>query len=221
MDHCKSPMDATKYSPRPFFMAQKKAPAHAMWTGAGLQSGGDLLSRFRSTIGAHGLNFSVRDGKRWGPVAMATLILGHRCPISFLHFSFVLFFCAFLVHCFRSLCFPCALFCAFLALSVRSCCTDKPGRNVLNRDKNTRQKNSARRESLWAISTARLCHHWLCTCGLSTSWSATALVWRPHLEGGFALRCFQRLSRPYLATRRCPWRDNRHTRGMSNAVLSY
>jgi len=40
-------------------------------------------------------------------------------------------------------------------------------------------------------------------------------------EGGFPLRCFQRLSRPYLATRLCRWRDNRSTRGMSIPVLSY
>ena len=26
----------------------------------------------RSTIGARGLNFSVRDGKRWNPTAIAT-----------------------------------------------------------------------------------------------------------------------------------------------------
>ena len=32
---------------------------------------------------------------------------------------------------------------------------------------------------------------------------------KPHLEVGFALRCFQRLSLPYLATRRCGWRHNR------------
>ena len=36
-----------------------------------IQVGGDLLSRFRSTIGAGGLNFSVRNGKRWGPAAIA------------------------------------------------------------------------------------------------------------------------------------------------------
>ena len=29
------------------------------------KTGGDLLSRFRSTIGAGRLNFSVRNGKRW------------------------------------------------------------------------------------------------------------------------------------------------------------
>ena len=44
---------------------------------------------------------------------------------------------------------------------------------------------------------------------------------RPRLEGGFPLRCIQRLSRPHIATRRCRWRDNRYTRGASIPVLSY
>ena len=44
---------------------------------------------------------------------------------------------------------------------------------------------------------------------------------RPGFEGGFPLRCFQRLSRPHLATRRCGWRHNRYTRGASIPVLSY
>ena len=43
----------------------------------------------------------------------------------------------------------------------------------------------------------------------------------PHLEGGFALRCIQRLSFPDIATQRCPWRDNWYTRGSSIPVLSY
>ena len=42
-----------------------------------------------------------------------------------------------------------------------------------------------------------------------------------HLGGGFPLRCFQRLSCPDVATRRCPWRDNRYTSGQSIPVLSY
>ena len=41
------------------------------------------------------------------------------------------------------------------------------------------------------------------------------------LVGGFALRCFQRLSRPYVATQPCPWQNNWYTRGMSIPVLSY
>ena len=36
--------------------------------------GGDLLSHFRSTIGAVRLNFSVRNGKRWNPHAITTLV---------------------------------------------------------------------------------------------------------------------------------------------------
>nr|ANA08046.1 cell wall-associated hydrolase [uncultured bacterium 5G4] len=44
---------------------------------------------------------------------------------------------------------------------------------------------------------------------------------RSNLEMGFALRCFQRLSRPDLATRQCPWQNNRYTSGPSIPVLSY
>ena len=42
-----------------------------------------------------------------------------------------------------------------------------------------------------------------------------------HLGRGFPLRCFQRLSRPDVATRRCSWRNNRYTSGRSFPVLSY
>src|ERR1700749_2544448 len=44
---------------------------------------------------------------------------------------------------------------------------------------------------------------------------------RPHLEAGFPLRCFQRLSLPNVANQPCPWQDNWHTRGSSVPVLSY
>ena len=44
---------------------------------------------------------------------------------------------------------------------------------------------------------------------------------RSYLGGGLALRCFQRLSFPHIATRQCPWRDNRNTIGASFPVLSY
>jgi len=43
----------------------------------------------------------------------------------------------------------------------------------------------------------------------------------PYLEGGFPLRCFQRLSLPNLATQQCHWYDNWFTRGSSFPVLSY
>lgn len=44
---------------------------------------------------------------------------------------------------------------------------------------------------------------------------------KSYLEGGFPLRCFQRLSRPYIATLLRPWQNDRYTRGMFNPVLSY
>ncbi len=49
----------------------------------------------------------------------------------------------------------------------------------------------------------------------------------PNLENGFALICFQRLSRPtkvgtpHVATQQCPWWNNWYTRGVSFPVLSY
>ncbi len=69
-------------------------------------------------------------------------------------------------------------------------------------------------------------HCWTSTPRLSTSWSATDLqeplrLGRSHLGVGFPLRCFQRLSPPYIATRHCHWRDNRNTSGTSTPVLSY
>ena len=42
-----------------------------------------------------------------------------------------------------------------------------------------------------------------------------------YLEGGFTLRCLQRLSLPNLATLPCCWYNNRYTSGSSIPVLSY
>ena len=44
---------------------------------------------------------------------------------------------------------------------------------------------------------------------------------RPGFEGGFPLRCLQRLSCPFMATRHCRWHDNRSTSGTFTPVLSY
>ena len=46
-------------------------------------------------------------------------------------------------------------------------------------------------------------------------------AWKSHLEAGFPLRCFQRLSLPNVANQPCTWRYNWHTRGSSIPVLSY
>ena len=44
---------------------------------------------------------------------------------------------------------------------------------------------------------------------------------KPYLGMSLALRCFQRLSLPYIATQRCRCHDNCHTRSTSFQVLSY
>ena len=44
---------------------------------------------------------------------------------------------------------------------------------------------------------------------------------RPCFEGGFPLRCLQRLSCPIIATLHCRWHDNRSTSGSFTPVLSY
>ena len=46
-------------------------------------------------------------------------------------------------------------------------------------------------------------------------------IWNSHLGASFALRCFQHLSLPSIATLRCTWRHNSYTSGQSNPVLSY
>ncbi len=43
----------------------------------------------------------------------------------------------------------------------------------------------------------------------------------PCFEGGFTLRCLQRLSCPFMATLHCRWHDNRSTSGTFTPVLSY
>src|SRR5687767_15748951 len=73
------------------------------------------------------------------------------------------------------------------------------------------------------VSSRHYCPY---TPGLSTSWSRTTLQGdqvpgRSHLQASFPLRCFQRLSLPYIATRQCDWRHNRYTRDTSTPVLSY
>ena len=63
------------------------------------------------------------------------------------------------------------------------------------------------------------------TSALSTSSSSRGLTnlryGISYLEGGFTLRCLQRLSRPHLATQPCHWHDNWCTSGASIPVLSY
>ena len=76
-------------------------------------------------------------------------------------------------------------------------------------------------DRLVAVSSIHYCTS---TSALSTSSSSrglTTFVGISHLEGGFTLRCLQRLSRPGLATLPWPWSANRYTSGQSIPVLSY
>ena len=77
--------------------------------------------------------------------------------------------------------------------------------------------------SLVRVSSMHCCTS---TPRLSTRWSTWVLQGarspgRSHLGARFPLRCFQRLSLPYVATRQCHWHDNRNTSGTSTPVLSY
>ena len=81
----------------------------------------------------------------------------------------------------------------------------------------------------WPISTSQLrkplpvFHCW--PINPVVCWGPTkkdkSFLWRPYLEDGFPLRCFQRLPFPNVANQPCPGRDNWHTRGSSVPVLSY
>ena len=81
------------------------------------------------------------------------------------------------------------------------------------------------RSSPRPISIDKLTHHCVYTVNLSTLLSARGLTSLCCgilvLEGGFTLRCLQRLSRPYFASLLCRWHDNSCTRGTSIPVLSY
>ena len=72
-------------------------------------------------------------------------------------------------------------------------------------------------ERLVSVSST---YYYASTSDLSTGFSSRSLR-NLILRGGFALRCLQRLSRPNVATRLCPWQNNRYTIGSSIPVLSY
>ena len=74
------------------------------------------------------------------------------------------------------------------------------------------------------VSASSICYH-TSTADLSTSSSLRGLTnlrcGSLLLQGGFTLRCLQRLSRPHFASLLCPWQNNSFTRGASIPVLSY
>ncbi len=138
-----------------------------------------------STIGAEGLNCSVRNGKRCFPLASATEN-GETSP----------------------------------SPGLQNCTLA----NCVNHSPPTRESkypSSPRSISTGLLSSVTAAY----TSGLSPGGLPGLLLpqgdGRSHLEVGFPLRCFQRLSHPDVANQRCPWRDNWYTRGPFIPVLSY
>ena len=76
-------------------------------------------------------------------------------------------------------------------------------------------------DRLVTVSSVHYCTSTSVLSTLSSSRGLTTSVGISHLEGGFTLRCLQRLSLPDLATLPCLWQDNRYTSGRSSPVLSY
>ena len=76
-------------------------------------------------------------------------------------------------------------------------------------------------DRLVTVSSVHYCTSTSVLSTLSSSRGLTTCVGISHLEGGFTLRCLQRLSLPDLATLPCLWQDNRYTSGRSSPVLSY
>ena len=61
---------------------KRKSRVTLLSSGFFSRGGGYLLSHFRSTIGVVRFNFSVRNGKRWSPHAIATLVrFGIVCTV--------------------------------------------------------------------------------------------------------------------------------------------
>ena len=141
----------------------------------------------RSTIGAEGLNFRVRDGTGCFPLAMAASTL----------------------------------------LSFRPGSRPQLGNRTV--DANPRflgvhevlAVSSPRPVSTGQLSTLRCLHFRPINPVVWLGALPTRGGGRPHLEAGFPLRCFQRLSLPDVANQPCSWRNNWHTRGQSVPVLSY
>ena len=168
------------------------------------RSGSDLLSRVlrRSTIGARGFHGRVRDGIGCLPPAITTRSSKHalipvRDPERHDLFGLQR------LSLFREVFVLPVPARRHLACAGRCRCVwwaDQADRAI-----STSQLNVLPRLHPWPIDV--MVYH-----------GSQA---RPGFEGGFPLRCFQRLSRPYIATLRCRWRDNRYTRGTSIPVLSY
>ncbi len=171
-----------------------------------------------STFGAKRLNFCVRDGYRWCPLAIVTgilrvrafaLPLGSTCASPRLlrpRFGFRL-------RTFKTAQWKVDLQSPF-SISLACASLSLPARFLAYRF----------RSSCRPISIGKLPDCSAFTADLSPDRLSGVFVlayWNLLLEVGFTLRCLQRLSTPHFASQLCRWHDNCCTRDASTPVLSY
>lgn len=98
-----------------------------------------------------------------------------------------------------------------------------PHKPVTKKPAGTRMGSGKGSPEYWVAVSSM--YHYTYTPDLSTRssfWCLTSLRnGKSHLKVCFALRCFQRLSSPDIATQLCYWHNNWFTSGLSNPVLSY
>ena len=158
--------------------------------------GSSLLSRLRSTIGVPGLSFSVRDGKRRNPGAVAALDMDGICGQDGQPSSR-----------------PANQRDVRLTRTSKRLWTTSHSTGsfyVLRGDRQPFGRLVALGCGVTAYTPAPYLRRGLRRPSRRSS-----------LAAGFALRCFQRLSLPDTDTRRCAWRHNRQTGGRAGTVLSY
>ena len=197
-----------------------------MLNGLSLESGDDLSSRAVTSQVLSALRsltsvFGMGTGGTFSPLSPEIQVRG----FPWLRFASGL---PFPLLCFRSA----SVFSAFL-LALSSGSLSYPQNLILecsslSRDRfglSTGLTFAFLRSSPRPISIGNLSHHCVYSANLSTLSSSRGLTDFCHgilvLEGGFTLRCFQRLSRPHFASLLCRWHDNSCTRGASTPVLSY
>ena len=164
-------------------------------------------TNLRSTIGADGLNFSVRNGKRWIPDAIDRLNIGlsqwrYRNKARYL-----------LLYRQANHFYPCQ--------HESWTTTAEQAWRYATELMTARIFRCGATKAFGQLVLLDWTHRCAYICSLSTSWSTTTLMRKSNLVVGFALRCFQRLSRPDADTQRCSWRNNWYTGGRSITVLSY
>ena len=192
-----------------------------------------LPGRFQpSTFDVYGLNYCVRDGNRWNPIAVGTGYRGEhplrssvlpRTPLPW-HF----------------MCQPTRRFYLRLGCGPQNF-TEETSR-IFSRLRITSALRkrftqtsvhftlltfgslvlSQALDLLVSVSLRHCCPYTPDLSTLSSTRDLTSLCCeRPHLKAGFTLRCFQRLSFPDVATQLYAWRHNWYTIGQSTPVLSY